>query len=228
MPLPAGVHPLPFRTDLGSGETTLTPLAIELETGVLLVDVGLPESFDTIMDHLADIGMSPADIRMIVLTHQDVDHAAGLSQLVDVADPVVLAHPRDSPAIDGREDPRAIPGDERYPAARVDVEVQDGAVINTSLGPARVVATPGHTPGHISLYLPAERFLIAGDALIHTADRLLPPKADFSMDPATAYASIGTLASLDIEHVFCYHGGYSEAGSERLHALVESLGSRQQ
>lgn len=219
MSYPSGVHPLPFSADLGAGETTLYPLAIELDAGVLLIDVGLPHTVDTVLDRLADAGFSPEDVRMVVLTHQDIDHAAGLARVVEAADPIVIAHEGDSPAIDGREMPRVVPGGERYPAVLVDIEAREGLVINTQLGPARVVETPGHTPGHISLYFADERFLIAGDALILVGERLYPPKDDFSMDPQRAQESVERLTEFEIEQVHCYHGGFTEQGSERLAEL---------
>lgn len=71
-----------------------------------------------------------------------------------------------------------------------------------------VISTPGHTPGHISLYLRREKTLIAGDALTAEDGRLMgPPPPPHTLDTTTAWQSVGRLAELDVERIVCYHGG---------------------
>lgn len=222
MQLPAGVHTFPISATVVGRESTIYPSAIETDNGLLLVDVGFRDSVDDVLDGVTDAGFSIDDIRYVLLTHQDMDHAAGLSKLREETDCLVMAHRRDSPMIDGREDPRAVPPSGRYPPTRVDIELEDGVTINTHAGPVQVIETPGHTPGHVSLYLSDAQLLIAGDAVIVAGNHLAPPRSDFTMDTETASRSIATLAEHDIEHALCFHGGYIEEGADRLKALVAS------
>ena len=74
------------------------------------------------------------------------------------------------------------------------MEVVDGVCFRTAVGKVQIVATPGHTPGHVSLYVPDERLLIAGDALT-ADDEFGGPNEAFTPDMAAAVDSIGRLAS---------------------------------
>ncbi len=77
----------------------------------------------------------------------------------------------------------------------------------TLAGGARVVFTPGHTPGHISLYLEGSKILIAGDALTAEGGYLNGPNPSVTLEMSTAIRSTQRLADLDIDTIVCYHGG---------------------
>jgi glyoxylase-like metal-dependent hydrolase (beta-lactamase superfamily II) len=216
--LPDGVHTFPLTFDQGDREVTIHPAGIETGGGLLLLDVGPAETLDQLGDRLDDAGFGFEDVSTVLLTHHDWDHAAGLAALQDIADPTVLASDREARAVDGREAPRG-PG-ERYPPGRVDVSFEAvpeaGVTLHTAAGPATVVPTPGHTPGHVSLHLPEERFLLAADALTADEEGLQGPNEGFTAELETALASAERLAALDIEATHCFHGGTVAAGSERI------------
>ncbi len=221
MSLPDAVHVLRFEASFGERTMELHPAAIETDGGVLLIDTGFPHKVDDILGDLEDAGFSAEDIRMVFLTHQDGDHAGGLATVLERTDATTIASEIAGPVIDGREDPRTTPGEgDRYPPARVDLEVAEGATINTDAGPAEVYETPGHTPGHLSLYLPDHNLLIAGDALGLYGDTLDAPEDEVTEDPAQALASIESLSDLEIDQVLCYHGGLTDDGTERLNEIV--------
>ncbi|MOA30909.1 putative metallo-hydrolase YflN [compost metagenome] len=95
---------------------------------------------------------------------------------------------------------------EHPPSAAVDTIIEDGMEL-PFCGGIIVIGTPGHTPGHISLYHKASKTLIAADALIVEAGRLLGPTPHFCVDPQLALQSLQTFTEYDIDHVICYHGG---------------------
>ena len=138
-----------------------------------------------------------------MVTHQDVDHAGGLADVRERAEPVAFAHRECAPYVDGRDHPLKMNG-KRYPAARVDVELTAGARFATVAGPMEVVHTPGHAPGHISLYFPDERALVSGDALHAPEGELDGPRGP--LDEETAVESVATLADLAVERTLCHHG----------------------
>ncbi len=70
-----------------------------------------------------------------------------------------------------------------------------------------IVHTPGHMPGHISLYLPASKRLIAGDAVVIEAGKLDIANPHYTLDLEAAVRSVEALLDYDIEHLLCYHGG---------------------
>lgn len=222
MPLATGVHALSLEQDRGDRTAVFHPVAVETPYGLVLVDVGLPGTTDQLSDRLAAAGLSLGDAAVVVLTHQDGDHAGALAEVVDRTNVLVCAHERTAPYVDGREDPLKGDGD-RYPAVPVDVELVGGVSFRTDAGPMRVVETPGHAPGHVSLYFPAERLLLAADALTARDGELAGPSPDFTLDPETAADSVRTLASLDVAETLCFHGGHVEAGTDEIAAVAEDL-----
>jgi glyoxylase-like metal-dependent hydrolase (beta-lactamase superfamily II) len=73
------------------------------------------------------------------------------------------------------------------------------------LGGARVVHTPGHTPGSISLHFPNEGVLIVGDALQRRGNRLMLPSRFFSNDMDAARESVRKMAQLDFDTICFSH-----------------------
>ena len=74
-------------------------------------------------------------------------------------------------------------------------------------GGCRVVATPGHTPGHCSLYLPGLRAVVTGDAAVLEAGAPAVANPHFTLDLPQAEASLQKLLALDAYCWLCYHGG---------------------
>ena len=69
------------------------------------------------------------------------------------------------------------------------------------------MATPGHTPGHISLYLPTLHAVITGDAAVVEAGELAVANPQFALDLPRAEASLARLLELPCDTYYCYHGG---------------------
>ena len=168
MELASGAYVFPQTIDRGDTEVTINPAAVETSKGVVLLDVGFPGQTEQIEENLTQADLSWDDVAAVVITHQDGDHAGVLSEVVERTDAVVYTHERCAPYVDGREHPIKSPEDQRYDPVNVDVGLVDGVSFRTDAGPMDVIFTPGHAPGHISLYFPHERLLIAADAL--TAD----------------------------------------------------------
>ncbi len=118
-----------------------------------------------------------------------------------------MASTGDTPAIEGDEE---LVKSDRYPPVPVDVQVVDGVTLRTEAGPARVVETPGHTPGHVSVVLPDAELLIAGDAMTADENGLRGPDERFTPEMETAVDSVGKLSAFDTNRTLCYHGGFVE------------------
>jgi glyoxylase-like metal-dependent hydrolase (beta-lactamase superfamily II) len=219
--LTEGVFAFPIETEFGGEEVVIHPSGIETDSGLILLDVGFPGEADALAAQLAEAGFGFEDVELIVITHQDSDHAGALSEVTDRSGALVAAHADDVPYIDGERDPIK-GGSDRYPSASVDIELVDGVTFQTTAGPLRVVATPGHTPGHISQYLPDETLLLAADALV-ADEQLTGPNEQFTPDMERASESVGRLAELDIERTLVYHGGFVEEGTDRIKEIRQSL-----
>src|SRR5215472_5909079 len=193
------VLPLPMVRD---GQTRILNLSLIVDPaeGPTLVDAGLPGQMDAIVSVLAEAGVGVGDLRRIVLTHQDIDHVGSLPELVQASGARVLAHEVEAPFIDGRERPRYDRPDflqqfpqmtafiERLKDLKIDQELPDDARLDVA-GGVRVVATPGHTVGHMCLYLERTRTVIAGDALLAEDGRLRGPGENATADMPTAVRS---------------------------------------
>jgi glyoxylase-like metal-dependent hydrolase (beta-lactamase superfamily II) len=70
---------------------------------------------------------------------------------------------------------------ERLEPVRVDEHLPDGDRLDLA-GGTRVIFTPGHTPGHLSLYLERPRVLVAGEALTAEGGHLNDPNPPLTLD----------------------------------------------
>jgi glyoxylase-like metal-dependent hydrolase (beta-lactamase superfamily II) len=132
------------------------------EDGLTLVDTLIPRSAKVI---LAEAGRLGAPIRRIALTHAHGDHIGSLDELAaQLADVEVLISTRDARLLAGDKslDPGEKPLKGGYPGAktRPTRTFEPGERI----GSLEVVASPGHTPGHVSFLDTRDNTLYAGDA----------------------------------------------------------------
>ena len=159
---------------------------VEEDGSVTLVDCGLKRAPAKIVTALAAMGKSPRDVQRIILTHAHFDHAGGAARIVDeTAAGGVDVHVEDAGYVEsgtrapgdvgttsGRLFARAPWGDFR--ATPVTQRLTDGEVLPVA-GGLRILHTPGHTPGHISLLHSPTGVLITGDSIFNMNGRMSWP-----------------------------------------------------
>lgn len=219
MEISEGVYALPQTLEIGDQMEKIYPVAVEDQDGLLMIDAGLPNNIDKVRKNLNQHGFKLEDINKLVLTHQDFDHCGCAAKLVEETNPTVLAHKEDAPAIDGREDP--LKGSERYPSVEVDVELTGGETIRTQEHKLKVIHTPGHTPGHISLLL--DNLLISGDVLNVEEEGFKGPRERFTPDMNQAVQSLNKLSFESYTKVHCFHGGTVDKTEEDVKHIFEEL-----
>lgn len=135
------------------GTCGLSALLVKSDGGHVLVDGGTPEAGPLILENLRKLGVEPADVKAIVLSHAHFDHAGGLAALQDATGAPVFAL---APAVatlgrghSDRGDPQFEALDPFPPVADVRLVPEDG-VLRAGDVELRVVPTPGHTPGGTS------------------------------------------------------------------------------
>jgi glyoxylase-like metal-dependent hydrolase (beta-lactamase superfamily II) len=69
-----------------------------------------------------------------------------------------------------------------------------------------IIATPGHTPGHICVLDPIGGLLVAGDALNGNAGGVVGPNPQFSADMSMANESVKKLAAFTFDTILFGHG----------------------
>jgi len=186
--------------------------------GLTLIDAGLPNAAKKVMAYIKNLGVSPHDLRRIVITHADFDHVGGLAALKKSTGARIHASQIEADAIaTGRPSrpvrPKSLPLrilfgvlNLFFKAAPVKVDeiVKDGQVLPV-LGGLRVVETPGHTPGHISLYSPSTGVLFCGDSIV-SENGLQGSRPAVTWDQAKAAESVRKQAALGARVVCSGHG----------------------
>jgi glyoxylase-like metal-dependent hydrolase (beta-lactamase superfamily II) len=169
-----------------------------------VVDTGVPGSEGAIAEGLAAAGLDWDAVGHLILTHRHQDHAGS-------ADAVLTA----APLATGYAGTADIPG---ISVSRPLSAVADGDRVFD----LRIVATPGHTAGHIAVLDEAGGVLVAGDALRTEGGAPAAPSAEFTEDMDTALASEAKLAALPFETLLVGHGDPIEGGaSAAVGALVQ-------
>jgi len=217
--------------------------------GWVLVDAGLPGTAGLIRRAAAErFGTHPP--AAIVLTHGHFDHTGVLATLAQEWQVPVYAHPLEHPYLNGQAsypppDPWVGGGvvaliSPVFPRGPVDVSgalralPADGSV--PPMPGWRWLHTPGHAPGHVSLWREADRLLLAGDAVITTAQEAAygaatqetelhgPPKY-FTPDWEAARESVRRLAALEPEMLVTGHGQALQGAEMRaaLHRLARDF-----
>ena len=229
-----GVYVLPIPRSPQEPESFLNlTLIMDEQNGNTLVDAGLPNQTEAISTALVEAGIGVGDLRRIIFTHQDLDHVGSGAALVRQSDARVLAHPADAPYIEGSQRPLKPSPEmleqrpqmrevlERLEPVGIDEYVEDGTRLDLA-GGTRVISTPGHTPGHISLYVERSKVLIAGDALTAERGSLNGPNPSMTLEMRTAIQSLRRLADLEIDTIVCYHGGVvSEDANGQLRRVIQ-------
>ena len=174
---------------------------------VTLVDAGLGLRWARrkLRAGLDAIGARRGDVRRIVVTHAHSDHAGGLAAIVEHTGADVLSHEREAVYLRDGKAPRSRAGRRgSFRKVTVTEDFLDGAVLPVA-GGLRVVHTPGHTPGHVSLLHEPTGVLVTGDALYNVRGvRYLPGL--LCTDPELSRKSADVLGDLDFEVAAFAHG----------------------
>ncbi|HDR4724706.1 MBL fold metallo-hydrolase [Bacillus cereus group sp. Sample62] len=202
-------------------EFIIHPILLWDDEMAVLIDTGFPGQFEDIQIEMERVGVSFDKLKVVILTHQDIDHIGSLPDLLEngVSDIKVYAHELDKPYIEG-EFPLLKDGQVKNPPkGKVSDTVIDGQEI-PYCGGILILHTPGHTPGHISLYLKQSKTLIAGDTMYSVNGKLEGIHAPTTLNVKEAQQSLKRYSNLDIESVVCYHGGLSK---ENIKIQIQNL-----
>jgi glyoxylase-like metal-dependent hydrolase (beta-lactamase superfamily II) len=120
---------------------------------------------DNIEDILAILDKHSLRVKTIVITHAHIDHIGGAAKLKAATGAPVVMNALDKELYDHLDVQASWLGMEPPARTAIDAAASEGDAF--TLGPAefRVLHTPGHTQGSISLWIPTENKLIAGDTL---------------------------------------------------------------
>ena len=222
----------------------------EADHDLTLVDSCYTRELPKFERNLNDLGYKIKDIRRIVLTHLHSDHAQAANELKKRISSLsgetrIYAHWIDAAYLAHRPLYRGPPNLKIYERlfqqyglrtediiekfgsldvepTQVDHILNDGDMIKS----LKVVHTPGHTPGHISLYYEDERILFGVDILWNTKESgLVIPPPDFTLDTETAAISVKRVSKLRFEKLLLAHqtGPLRENANETVEKAVDEI-----
>ncbi|KIL50955.1 MBL fold metallo-hydrolase [Jeotgalibacillus campisalis] len=217
----------------------------------VLIDAGMPKSAEKIKKEAEEHYGKGTKPQAIILTHGHFDHVGGVEELAEEWDVPVYAHSLEMPYLTGMQDypepdpsvdkglvakmsPKLFPNEAINLGERVQSLPEDGAV--PFMHEWKWLHTPGHTPGHISLYRGRDRFLIAGDAFVTVKQESLvkvtmqkleihgPPKY-LTMDFQASWDSVRVLKELNPSIAVTGHGKPMEGQklTENLQKLADEF-----
>lgn len=219
-------------------------------TGWVMVDAGLKSSGKKIKFFTEQMFGNGSKPRAIIMTHGHFDHRGSLLELAEDWGVPVYCHHLERPYLTGESSyPPADPSvgggamsllSFAYPKGPINVsehlrELPVDGIID-ELEDWRWIHTPGHTPGHISLFREKDGVLVAGDAFVTTRQESAlavatqkkvvcgPPKY-FTPDWGAAARSVKELAMLEPNVISAGHGQalYGDHARKELHKLAREF-----
>jgi glyoxylase-like metal-dependent hydrolase (beta-lactamase superfamily II) len=211
--------------------TIVTACLVGEKAGWTLVDTGLENSYDFILESSQKRFGDKKPPNAIVLTHGHFDHVGSVGRLAELWDVPVYAHELEIPYITGKKDyPQADPTVDEglvakmspaFPHKSIDLGIravtlpEDGTI--PGMPDWKWIHTPGHTEGHVSLFREKDRTLLVGDAFTTTKqesftsvltqrEQVKGPPAYLTTDWGKARESIQRIKDLKPELAVLSHG----------------------
>jgi metallo-beta-lactamase class B len=133
------------------GTEGLTAVLVTTPNGAVLIDGGLPQMGDLLLQRMQALGVSPGDLELILNSHAHIDHAGSIAQIMRATGARLVTSAESAVLLArGGSDDLQFGESLVFPPASADRIIMDGEVVE--LGGVRVTAhfTPGHTPGSTS------------------------------------------------------------------------------
>jgi glyoxylase-like metal-dependent hydrolase (beta-lactamase superfamily II) len=181
----------------------------------LLVDTGPAKTAGQLVAALQSLA-----VQQVVNTHSHEDHMGGNAAVKDAFDCTLLAHPKALPILADPSRLRLQPYRRLFWGTPRPSHAEPlGDELATHRHRFQIIQTPGHSPDHVCLFEPKERWLFAGDAYIGGQDRAF--RAEYQV--WRIIDSLRRMADLQPEILFTGSGSIHKDGTRRLRDKIRYL-----
>ncbi len=209
------------------------PVILRDDNDMILIDCGYPNFLTLIEESAIKNGIDLSKLTKLIITHHDFDHMGSAADFKRKYPNIkILSSIIDEKYISGKEKSLRLQqaesiddklAEEQRESSmnfqktlksveniEVDILLNDGDKFDWC-GGIEIIETPGHMPGHISIYVKESKILISGDALVIEDNKLSIANPHYTLDMKKARESIHKLLNYNIDKLVCYHGGiYTE------------------
>ena len=234
--------PLPFR--LNHVHTYL----VEADDGFILIDTGVntAEAFAGLERKLGEIGLGFSAITQVVVTHFHSDHCGQAAHIHDLGPAQIVMGDAECTVLEdvqsGMDDQHEVqlrrhglPAEQVTQHAavlpylksltapfEVDLRIGHGHTLLAKQRRLEAFITPGHTPGHVCLFLPEERILFSGDHILQKITPNIGLHSYSGPDPLGDYLqSLRATLTLGAQQLLPSHGPSVEDPETRIHELLQ-------
>jgi glyoxylase-like metal-dependent hydrolase (beta-lactamase superfamily II) len=220
------------------------------DTGWMLVDCGwnTPEAFNALQNALKELHIGFENISQVVITHIHPDHYGMSGRIKELSGCKVAMHQTEAKLIESRYiwmekllgdigdflTQNGVPPEEVTPLKNAslpvlkfivntlpDIVLKGGETIAVGKFNFQVLRTPGHSPGHICLYEPAHKALLAGDHILTTTTPNVSLHPQSRGNPLADFLqSLQTIDQLDVALVLPGHDNVFRNVHERVQELI--------
>jgi hydroxyacylglutathione hydrolase len=188
----------------------------------VLVDTGYPGSAPAIIDKLTQNGVDPGWLSLILITHGHSDHFGSAAEIKKQTGAPIAVHKLDAEALIKGQDPSLKPtgfigrmflpllerrGPATAPPLKPDIIIKDDLDLSKFGVDGKVIHTPGHTPGSLSVILPNGEFIV-GDLIMRGMLRFWQPNYPlFADNMEQLNKSLKLILRKKPSKIYCTHGG---------------------
>lgn len=192
---------------------------IKGESKLILVDTGLPGNAQKMINKIEEIGFKAGDVSLIILTHAHFDHMGSLKELKDVINAKVAVHKNDAGYLIEGKSAKVVPitgfgkfmmrmitnrSQKTIEGVKPDILIEDEMDLDDFGVKGKVISTPGHTDGSVSVFLNSGNCL-CGDTIGASFGK--PSYGMFCSDINKLKESIIKIKNSNAKEIYLSHNG---------------------